>query len=386
MNVNVRRPADNPGSTVPGVSYGYYENAAINGELPDFATLTPLRSGSATSFDLAAAGPRADNFAYRFTGFITVATAGSYTFFTSSDDGSKLYIGADQVVDNGGPPHGDQERSGTVSLATGPHAITVTYAEGTGSSTLTVQWQGPGITKVTIPASALQRVASGDTTPPAQPPRPTASSTTSATPTLSGTAEAGATVRVYDGGPAGTVIATTTANGSGVWSVTVSTLSQGVHSLTVTATDAAGNASPHSLGVAITAPGGNDTSPPSAPTISPLPSGGNTATPTLYGTTEPGATVRVYDAGVLIATTIAHGTGEWSVTLPTLNAGSHALTVTSTDASGNVSPSTPMTVSSPGGSTASSSSDDNGGSCGLGAISAAMMMMFLLGLRLRQRC
>ena len=56
--------------------------------------------------------------------------------------------------------------------------------------------------------------------------------------TLTGTAEANSTVKVYDGA---TLLGSATANGSGAWSYTTAALTDGAHSLTATATDAAGN-------------------------------------------------------------------------------------------------------------------------------------------------
>ena len=56
--------------------------------------------------------------------------------------------------------------------------------------------------------------------------------------TLSGTAEANATVKVFDGA---TLLGSAVANGSGAWSYTTAALANGSHSLTATATDAAGN-------------------------------------------------------------------------------------------------------------------------------------------------
>ncbi len=63
----------------------------------------------------------------------------------------------------------------------------------------------------------------------------------SLTPTLTGTAEANSTVRIYDGT---TLLGTAVADASGNWTFTVSpALSSGAHSFTTTATDAAGNIS-----------------------------------------------------------------------------------------------------------------------------------------------
>jgi len=74
--------------------------------------------------------------------------------------------------------------------------------------------------------------------------------TTASVLTLSGTAEAGSTVKLFDGT---TPIGTASANTSGAWNLTTAKLSTGTHNFTATATDAAGNtsaaASPLSLRV-----------------------------------------------------------------------------------------------------------------------------------------
>jgi hypothetical protein len=68
------------------------------------------------------------------------------------------------------------------------------------------------------------------------------------TPTFTGTAEAGSTVKLYDGA---TQVGSATATG-GTWSITASTLTASVHTITATATDAAGNVSVSSSGLVIT--------------------------------------------------------------------------------------------------------------------------------------
>ena len=69
---------------------------------------------------------------------------------------------------------------------------------------------------------------------------PNGSVTNDNRPTLSGTAEAGSVVRIYDGA---TLLGSITATG-GTWSITTPVLGTGPHSLTATATDAAGNIFP----------------------------------------------------------------------------------------------------------------------------------------------
>jgi hypothetical protein len=73
--------------------------------------------------------------------FIKVKQDDQYTFFTSSDDGSKLYIGDTLVVDNDGL-HGMQEREGTIGLRAGKHAIRVDFFEKIGGEGLCVSYAG----------------------------------------------------------------------------------------------------------------------------------------------------------------------------------------------------------------------------------------------------
>lgn len=89
-----------------------------------------------------------------------------------------------------------------------------------------------------------------DNTPPATPAAPISSSGTGPTVTLSGLSEPGASISIRDHGAQ---IATTTADGSGAWSVSV-TLAPGDHQLTVVASDAAGNASASSAALGLTVP------------------------------------------------------------------------------------------------------------------------------------
>ncbi|UII30975.1 fibronectin type III domain-containing protein [Fulvivirga ulvae] len=99
-----------------------------------------------------------DYFAFDFFGYIYITTPGTYTFYTTSDDGSQLWIGGTKVVDNDGL-HGSVERSGTISLTAGAHPITVKYFERSGGHNLQVSYRGPtgsGINKQQIPDSALK--------------------------------------------------------------------------------------------------------------------------------------------------------------------------------------------------------------------------------------
>jgi hypothetical protein len=136
-----------------GLNYEYYEGTWDL--LPDFDSLTPTATGTAHNFDIGLR-QQDDYFALRFTGYINIQTGGEYTFYTNSDEGSKLYIDGTLVVDNDGL-HGTLEKNGIVSLTAGKHLIVVTYFEKDGSQVLTVSFAGPGISKKQVPVNKLFR-------------------------------------------------------------------------------------------------------------------------------------------------------------------------------------------------------------------------------------
>lgn len=173
-------------------------------------------------------------------------------------------------------------------------------------------------------------------------------STNDTTPTLNGaagSAEAGSILRIYDGL---LLLGTTTVNGDGSWEFISPALLNGSHSLTITATDAAGNVSAPSAPFTFTV----DTVVP-APILAlavsnnvggpALTSGAvtNDSTPVISGRAEAGSTVRVYNGDDLIDSVIAGADGTWSLASPTLTDGTYILTATATDAAGNVGQASP---------------------------------------------
>lgn len=140
-----------------GLIYKYYEGDWT--ALPNFSALTPKKSGSIQNFSLSPKNQQ-NNYAFLFEGFITVNQAGNYNFFTSSDDGSKLYINDKEIVNNDGL-HGKVEKTGTVYLSSGQHKIKVTYFERWSDDILEVRYSGPGVSKQLIPNSVLS--SAGDT-------------------------------------------------------------------------------------------------------------------------------------------------------------------------------------------------------------------------------
>ena len=91
-----------------------------------------------------------------YTGFVTVPRTGIYSFYTSSDDGSRLFIG-DQVILNNDGLHGMVEVGGQIALKAGTHAFKVIFFENFGGAGLIASIEGPGLNKQPIAASMLSR-------------------------------------------------------------------------------------------------------------------------------------------------------------------------------------------------------------------------------------
>ena len=147
-------PAVNPANTVNGLDYQYYEGSWS--VLPQFSTLTPVKSGNTSNFNISLAN-RTTQFGFSFNGYITIPADGQYKFYTSSDDGSNLYIDDLLTVANDGL-HGNTERSGVIGLKAGKHAIRGVFFQQAGQQLFTVSYEGNGIIKQLIPASILHRV------------------------------------------------------------------------------------------------------------------------------------------------------------------------------------------------------------------------------------
>lgn len=147
--------------------------------------------------------------------------------------------------------------------------------------------------------------------------------------TLTGTAEAGGAVQLFDGS---IQVGTVTANSSGAWSYTTATLADGNHSFTAKAVDAAANASALSAALKVLI----DTVAPKAPVVVSDAAASGTSM-NVSGTAEAGALVRLYEGATLLGTGTATANGTWTINSGNLSAGAHAFSATATDAAGNVS-------------------------------------------------
>jgi mono/diheme cytochrome c family protein len=152
-----RREPDAPTDAVQGLSYEVYEGDF--GKVPDFDALKPVASGVCDRFDPGLA-KKETQFAIRFRGYLAVPEDGVYSFYTSSDDGSLLWIGTTLVVNNDGI-HGVEEKSGSIYLKAGKHAFSVGYIQGGGGAELRVLLEGPNGSKKDVSPEMVSHPKTG---------------------------------------------------------------------------------------------------------------------------------------------------------------------------------------------------------------------------------
>jgi len=139
--------------TKNGIQWEMYRGDFQN--IPDFNKLKPKMTGYTHQLNLN------DDiispirfFGLRFKSHIKIDKPGLYKFYTSSNDGSKLYINGNLIVDNDGL-HGPVQKSGEIQLAKGMHEIQVDYFQGGGSKVLMVYYSSKDVEYRPIPGSIL---------------------------------------------------------------------------------------------------------------------------------------------------------------------------------------------------------------------------------------
>ena len=138
-----------------GIDVDYFYPGATNVAIETLAKMTPKASGVVPSITMDVPQRKEkDRFALRFSGSIHIPRSGRYEFSITSDDGSRIYINDQLVVNNDGL-HGMVEKSGTLDLSAGLHSIIVTYFDNGGGDGLAVNWAGPGFKKRPIAPESL---------------------------------------------------------------------------------------------------------------------------------------------------------------------------------------------------------------------------------------
>ena len=161
------------GYLLPGMYAEYFDNEGISfnaASMPTLIDRTPdhIRLESDLAYSSSGnAYPGLDdrfknNWGARFSGLIDVPESGNWTFYLNTDDGSELWINGASEIQNYGM-HGMREYSSTLNLSEGYHDFRIEFFQGGGPHGLRFSWEGPNVSKTTVPASAF--FVSGDYVP-----------------------------------------------------------------------------------------------------------------------------------------------------------------------------------------------------------------------------
>nr|WP_162494616.1 ricin-type beta-trefoil lectin domain protein [Streptomyces ambofaciens] len=142
----------------PGVTLRVFDvQAPLNeictlkaGQTPNVDKLMPVIDwSSADDFGLES------HFVTHVLGNLGAAQSGGYTFRLTSDDGSRLWID-DQLVINHDGLHGPDPKEATVDLTAGSHSLRIEHFERDGGQQLTLSWKPPGASAFSVvPNSVL---------------------------------------------------------------------------------------------------------------------------------------------------------------------------------------------------------------------------------------
>jgi len=178
VNPQGESPNSNQASATPvasgtgtGLQGDYYDNM-------DFTVLRITRTDPTVNFDWGTGSPDpsigVDTFSVRWTGQIETPFSQSYTFYTVSDDGVRLWVNGQLIIDNW-TDHAPTENSGSITLSGGQrYNIQMDFYENGGGAVASLSWSSPSIAKEIIPRSQLYP-STGTPTPPAPPSNLTAS-------------------------------------------------------------------------------------------------------------------------------------------------------------------------------------------------------------------
>jgi glucose/arabinose dehydrogenase len=140
------------GTPVNGLTATYYNNI-------DFTGTTVARVDPNVDFSWGSGSPSAsigaDTFSVRWTGQVEPQFTGTYTFYTVSDDGVRLWVNGQAIVNNW-TDHAPTENSGTIALTAGQrYDIRMEMYENAGGATARLLWSSASVPKAAVPSARL---------------------------------------------------------------------------------------------------------------------------------------------------------------------------------------------------------------------------------------
>ncbi|HXU03933.1 MAG TPA: PA14 domain-containing protein [Polyangia bacterium] len=148
-------------STGTGLQADYFNNQTLT------APAALRRTDATVNFNWGTGSPGAgvgvDHFSARWTGQVEALFTQTYTFFTTSDDGVRLWVNGQQIINNW-TDHGPTENSGTIALSAGQrYDLRLEFYENGGGATVTLSWASSSQPKQIVPRAQLYPPSSGST-------------------------------------------------------------------------------------------------------------------------------------------------------------------------------------------------------------------------------
>jgi len=130
----------------------YYNNADFTG-----TTLTRIDPTINFSWDTTAPAPGfgIDTYSVRWTGQIQALYSQTYTFYTQTNDGIRLWVNNQLIISNW-TDHVLTENSGTITLVAGQkYDIRIEFYYNYGGAAMRLLWSSPSTPKIAVPQSQL---------------------------------------------------------------------------------------------------------------------------------------------------------------------------------------------------------------------------------------
>ena len=132
------------------VFFGEYFSSPGTGSSPEFGEFLFSREDSLINFNFDSADDvPADDFQVRWTGDINIETAGVYTFRTFSDDGVRLFVNGNLIIDKWFD-FAMTSHFGSINLGVGSHTIVLEYYENGGEAECYLYWSSPNNAEETL--------------------------------------------------------------------------------------------------------------------------------------------------------------------------------------------------------------------------------------------
>jgi len=138
---------------VHGLRSQYYDNS-------DLSNLKLVRTDANINFNWGTGSPDAsigaDTFSVRWTGKLRPRCSELYTFYTTTDDGVRLWVNGQKIIDGWVNGSSATERSGTIRLVAGrKYDVKMEYYENTGSASAKLEWASASQPREVVPASCI---------------------------------------------------------------------------------------------------------------------------------------------------------------------------------------------------------------------------------------